>query len=108
MVYLLINLLQRIYPQFNVEEKPNRIFIMKNHLINQINFLKMTLFTTFCLLSSQILAQVPRDIPSDTGPLTIDSTFDIILYIVLPVIVLIFFIVYLMTKNKRERENRDR
>jgi len=111
MVYLLINLLKIILLKLHRlwgRRTPNRIFTMKNHLINRINFLKITLFTTLCLLSSQIYAQIPRDIPSDTGPLTIDSTFDIILYIVLPVIVLIFFVVYLMSKRNKDRENRDR
>jgi len=81
---------------------------MKNLLINKITLLKTTLFATLCLVSTTLWAQVPRDLPSDTGPLTIDSTFDIILYIVLPVIVLIFFILYLVNKKKKERENENR
>jgi len=81
---------------------------MKKYLIYRVTLLKKTLFATLCLLSSTVWAQVPRDIPSDTGPLTIDSTFDIILYIVLPVIVLIFFILYMVNKKKRERENNNR
>jgi len=81
---------------------------MKNSLINQITLCKMSLFSILCLLSTTLIAQVPRDIPSDTGPLTIDSTFDIILYIVLPVIVLIFFILYLVNKKKRAGDNENR
>jgi hypothetical protein len=58
-----------------------------------------------CLLGSfSLLAQVPRDIPSDTGPLEVDGTFDIILYIVLPIIIIIFFFVYRSAKKKKDRE----
>lgn len=81
---------------------------MKNKLFNCITLLKLTLFTTLSLVASLSYAQVPRDIPSDTGPLEIDSTFDIILYIALPILVLIFFFVYRSSKKKRNRDDENR
>jgi len=67
----------------------------------------LTSIFTFMLfyLPGIVWAQVPRDIPSDTGPLEVDSTFDYILYIILPLIVIILFIVYLVNKKKKERDN---
>jgi hypothetical protein len=65
---------------------------------------RITLFLASLLGPLNLLAQVPRDIPTDTGPLEVDSTFDIILYIVLPIIIIIFFFVYRSAKKKKDRE----
>ena len=65
---------------------------------------RITMFLASLLGSFTLLAQVPRDIPTDTGPLEVDSTFDIILYIVLPIVIIIFFFVYRSAKKKKDRE----
>ncbi|MBS9525448.1 hypothetical protein KIH41_17460 [Litoribacter ruber] len=77
---------------------------MKNSLTLLSKIKTQVLLIAAFMFSLAINAQVPRDIPTDTGPLEVDSTFDIILYIVLPIVIIIFFFVYRAAKKKRDRE----
>ncbi|WP_143960815.1 hypothetical protein [Litoribacter populi] len=77
---------------------------MKINLSLIPNIKKQLLLMAAILYSFAASAQVPRDLPTDTGPMEVNSTFDIILYIVLPIIVIIFFFVYRASKKKKDRE----
>lgn len=49
------------------------------------------------------LVQIPQGVPnpSDSEPLLINSTFDIILYIVLPILILIGYFLWRKRQKKR-------